>query len=75
MEHKEKRLDIYKAQKKIIFDNLLGGVGWAIGASLGFSLLLTLVSFILTQVNVIPVIGNFAAQLETYVEQAQNNKR
>lgn len=53
---KEKTTDIF-------FKNFIGGVGWATGATIGFTILATLLGFILGKLGALPVAGNFFASI------------
>jgi len=55
--------------KKIAVNNFIGGISWAIGATVGFSLFVAIIGLILKQINLIPIIGNFTAEITKYVLQ------
>ncbi|HXS14820.1 MAG TPA: DUF5665 domain-containing protein [Candidatus Saccharimonadales bacterium] len=60
--------DIYKPRKDIILDNFLGGIAWGLGITLGAALILTSITIILRSLDVVPVIGNFAVQINHYIQ-------
>lgn len=60
---------IYKSRHKIFIDNFIGGIGWALGATLGTALVLGIIGIILKQINVIPFIGNFVIDTQKFIEQ------
>lgn len=62
---------VYRGYKRMIFDNFIGGIAWALGATVGLAIVFTLLSVILKNVNLIPVIGGFVSQVTTFV--LQNN--
>jgi len=64
MEGNEK---VYRSKKKIIFDNFLGGISWSFGVWIGTSIILILTVFVLSKVNLVPIIGNFVAEISKYV--------
>jgi len=64
MEGNEK---VYRSKKKIIFDNFLGGISWSFGVWIGTTIILILSVFVLSKVNLIPIIGNFVAEISKYV--------
>ncbi|HUD44454.1 MAG TPA: DUF5665 domain-containing protein [Patescibacteria group bacterium] len=64
-----------QSRKQIFFNNLIGGVGWAVGATVGLSLILTLLGFLAKEINVIPFIGNFFAAIINYTLQHQYIQR
>lgn len=53
--------------KKILFNNFLGGLAWAAGATVGFSIIVTVFGFIIKNVNFIPIVGSFASQVVDFV--------
>lgn len=56
--------------KEIFINNVIGGVAWALGATIGFSLIIAFLTLISKQIDLIPVIGNFASQVTHYVLQS-----
>lgn len=65
-------------RREIFFNNLVGGIGWALGATIGATLILAVLGIILKQINVVPFIGSFVSNIVTYVEKngpSQPNKR
>ncbi len=48
---------------EIFLKSLVGGVGWAIGATLGFALLIYILGFILGRLGGLPLIGDWMARL------------
>lgn len=62
---------VQKPIKQIFITNLLGGIAWGLGATVGVSLILAILGIILKKVDLIPFFGNFASQIITYV--LQNN--
>lgn len=62
---------IYRSKKQIILNNFIGGISWGLGATIGLSLVLTILGIILSKVNLIPIVGDFASQITTFV--LQNN--
>lgn len=57
-----------KSLKDIMWHNLLGGISWGLGATLGLSLVLALVGFILRNIDFIPVVGDFVYKITEYIE-------
>ena len=55
------------SRKNIIINNFLGGISWALGATLGLSLIIALVSIAAHYVNFIPVIGKFISDVLDFV--------
>lgn len=67
----EKHEEIHKSKKQIFFNNFLGGVAWGLGATVGVSIFFAVLAFILSKINLIPIIGNFITGIIKYV--LQNN--
>lgn len=49
--------------KKTFLLSIVGGIGWAFGASIGFALLIALITYILNLLGGLPYIGKFFAQI------------
>ncbi|MEK7186048.1 MAG: DUF5665 domain-containing protein [Patescibacteria group bacterium] len=56
-----------KAVRDILINNFLGGLAWAVGVTIGFSLIIFLLTTVLKNVNWIPFIGDFLSNLTSYV--------
>jgi hypothetical protein len=67
----ERHEEIHKSRKHIFFNNFLGGIAWGLGATVGVSIFFAILAFILSKVNVIPVVGNFVSGVLSYI--LQNN--
>lgn len=63
----EKYDGVKKSKKEIFFNNIIGGIGWAIGATLGLSLLVAFLGLIGHYVNLVPLVGNFVSEIINYV--------
>jgi hypothetical protein len=63
----EKYEQIKESRGRIFLNNFIGGIAWALGATLGLALIVGILSLILKNVNVIPVIGNFIADTIKFV--------
>lgn len=55
---------------KKFLHGLLGGLGWGIGLTLGTSILLIGIGFLVSRVNFVPVIGQFLADV---IKSSQNS--
>lgn len=60
--------NIYRGMKKMLYHNFLGGIAWGLGASLGVTIILALLGFLLASVDFVPVIGDFFTQVNEYIE-------
>lgn len=63
----ERYEQVEKKRKIIFFDNFIGGIAWGIGATVGLALVVTLLGFILKNINLIPFVGNFVAGVIEFI--------
>lgn len=60
-------MDKYEAvkasRKQIIVNNFLGGISWALGATVGLAILVLIIGVIVKHVNVVPVVGSFVSDV------------
>jgi hypothetical protein len=52
---------------EIIINNFLGGIAWALGATVGLSFIFILLGIIAKEVNFVPVVGSFVSQVINYI--------
>jgi predicted PurR-regulated permease PerM len=55
------------SRKKIIINNFIGGISWALGSTIGLTIFATLVTFLLGKIDLIPVIGSYIAKLNAFI--------
>ncbi|MEK7571417.1 MAG: DUF5665 domain-containing protein [Patescibacteria group bacterium] len=53
--------------KEILFNNFIGGIAWGFGATVGISVLFTILGIIADQANLVPIIGSFVSDITTFV--------
>jgi len=53
--------------KDILINNFLGGLAWAVGATVGISIIIFLLTNVFKNVGWIPFIGDFISNLTSYV--------
>jgi Domain of unknown function (DUF5665) len=58
--------------KEIMINNFIGGIFWALGATIGISLLFALLTLIAKHINFVPIVGSFVSNILTFV--LQNNQ-
>ncbi len=63
----EKYHHVHKGKIEIFINNFTGGIAWGLGASVGVSILFTILGFIATQANLVPYIGTFVSQIIDFV--------
>ena len=69
----EKNEQTSRSRKQIFVNNFLGGIAWALGVTVGLALIITILTLILKNVNLIPVVGNFVADIIKFVIQKNQN--
>ncbi len=52
---------------EIILNNFLGGIAWALGATVGLSFIFILLGYLAKEVNLVPVVGSFVSQVINYI--------
>ena len=54
-------------KKEIMTNNFLGGVFFGLGTTIGVSIILAILGFIATKINLVPYVGNFISDILRYV--------
>jgi len=57
----------HSSVRRIISNNFIGGVAWAVGVTIGFSLLIGLLSLFSHYINFVPYIGKFISEIIDFV--------
>lgn len=73
VEPKDRSLQIY--QKKlpaILLHNFLGGIAWGLGVTVGAAIILALGGFLISNIDVVPFIGEFVANIAEYVQDSSS---
>ncbi|MCL4353694.1 DUF5665 domain-containing protein [Patescibacteria group bacterium] len=65
----EKYENVHREIKTMIFNNLLGGIAWGFGATIGLSLVLVMLGFVARGINFVPVVGNFVSNVIIFILQ------
>jgi hypothetical protein len=55
------------SRKQIFINNFIGGIAWALGATIGLALIVAVLTLILKNVNLIPVVGDFVAKIIQFI--------
>lgn len=56
-------------KKQIFINNLIGGIAWGLGATVGLSIVLAILTLIAKNINVVPVVGDFVSEVLKFVLQ------
>ena len=67
----ERHEQIHKTRAQIFFNNFLGGIAWGLGATVGVSIFFAILAFLISKIDLIPIVGNFVSGVASYV--LQNN--
>lgn len=52
---------------EIIWNNLLGGISWGIGATVGLALFFSILSLIAKNVDLVPIVGSFVSDIIDFI--------
>jgi len=63
----ERHEEIHKTKKEIFFNNFLGGIAWALGATIGLGFIIAILGIVLKNVNLIPFFGNFIGGIIEFI--------
>lgn len=63
MSDQEKYNQVYRSRKEIFLNNFLGGVAWSLGTLVGAVIIVGIIGFLLSKVNLVPLIGSWLAQI------------
>jgi len=59
----QKYEQLMRSKKEIILNNFIGGISWGLGATIGVSILLTLIALLAGPLSLIPIFGDFFAKI------------
>ncbi|OGD86105.1 hypothetical protein A3B51_03135 [Candidatus Curtissbacteria bacterium RIFCSPLOWO2_01_FULL_41_18] len=63
-------IEVGQSTGKNFLRGLVGGLGWGIGITLGTTVIIALFGFIVSKIDLIPLIGHFTAEV---IKAAQQN--
>lgn len=69
----EKHEHVRKGLKQILINNFIGGIAWGLGATVGGTIILALLGYLLSRINLVPIVGVFATQITDFVLQNSSN--
>jgi len=55
------------SMKEILINNFLGGIAWALGATIGLSFIFTLLGILAKNVNLVPIVGTFVSNIINFI--------
>ncbi len=71
MSSEDKYDKVRESKKELFFNNLIGGIAWGLGATVGAAIILALMGVLLTKVNTVPVIGSYVENVLEYIAENQ----
>ncbi|PIR80071.1 MAG: hypothetical protein COU25_02040 [Candidatus Levybacteria bacterium CG10_big_fil_rev_8_21_14_0_10_35_13] len=63
----QKHEELHKNKKEIFVNNFIGGIAWALGATVGLAIIIAILGLVLKNVDLIPFVGNFVAQVIEFI--------
>ncbi len=60
---------VYRSRGKMLLDNFLGGIVWALGVWVGSAVIIGLLLYFLSKVDLVPIVGDFLSNVTKYVAQ------
>ncbi len=63
----EQHESLHKNKKEIIINNFIGGIAWAVGATIGLAIIVAILGLILRNINLVPFVGNFIADIINFI--------
>ncbi len=63
----EQHENLHRNKKEIIINNFIGGIAWAVGATVGLAIIVAILGMILQNINLVPFVGNFIADIINFI--------
>ena len=63
----EQHESLHRNKKEIIINNFIGGIAWAVGATVGLAIIVAILGLILQNINLVPFVGNFIADIINFI--------
>jgi Domain of unknown function (DUF5665) len=61
------------SRKEIIINNIIGGISWAFGATIGLGIIISLLTFISHKINFVPIVGTFVSDVINFILSNNHN--
>lgn len=58
---------VKQSRKSLIINNFIGGLAWAVGATIGLAIIVSILGLILQNINLVPYVGNFVADIINFI--------
>jgi hypothetical protein len=69
------KVNLEQKKRLILLKSFIGGLGWMMGATIGFAVFAALLGIIINWLGGLPVIGDFFAQIIKFTNQALQNQQ
>jgi hypothetical protein len=56
---------VNRSKKEIFLNNFIGGIAWALGATVGIAI----IGFLITKIDLVPIVGDFITEVNQYILQ------
>ena len=60
--------NVHRSRKKMLLDNFAGGIAWGFGTVIGGTLVILLIGYLLSKVELIPIIGDWVRAITEEVQ-------
>ena len=65
----DKYTAVTMSRKAIFINNLIGGIAWAMGATIGAAVIVTMAGIILSKFDTVPLVGNYVKAINSYISE------
>jgi len=62
---------VKESRKEIFFNNIIGGIGWGLGATVGAAIILAIAGMVVARINTVPIIGGYVENIMEYIAEKQ----
>lgn len=63
----EKHEGLHRNKREIFVNNFIGGIAWALGATVGLAIIFMFLGIIVKNINLVPYVGSFVADVINFV--------
>lgn len=63
----EQHESLHRNKKEIVINNFIGGLAWAVGATVGLAIIVAILGLIVKNINLVPFVGNFIADIINFI--------
>lgn len=67
-----KHENVHRGLPRMLINNFIGGIAWSIGVWIGTTVVIAFAVFVISKINLIPIVGNFVAEVTKYVERTNS---